>query len=56
MTSNISVTLNPLPNHKILDVTELKAFADNELNATRMMISLRDKVENTVGKGENADY
>ena len=47
---------NPLPNDKILDVTKLKAFADDKLNFARMMISHVDRVENTVGKGENAGY
>ena len=45
---------NTLPNDKILDVTKLKAFADDKLNVTKMMISLYDRVENTLGKGENA--
>ena len=45
-----------LPNNKILYVTKLKAFADNNLIVARMMISLLDRVENTVGKGENAGY
>ena len=45
---------NSLPNDKILDVTKLKAFADDKLNVARMMIFVLDRVENTVGKGENA--
>ena len=44
---------NPLPNSKILDVTKFKAFADNKFNIVRMIITLLDRVENTVGKGEN---
>ena len=48
--------IKPLPNEKILDVTILKAFADNELNLAEMTISLFDRAENTVGKGENAGY
>ena len=47
---------NSLPNDKIWDVTKLKAFADNKLNIDEMMISLLDRVENTEGKRENADY
>ena len=46
--------INHLPNNKILDVTKLKAFADDKLNFAKIMLSLFDKVENTVGKGENA--
>ena len=45
----------PLPKNKILDVTKLKAFAD-KLNVASLMISLLDRVENTVEKGENAGY
>ena len=47
---------NSLPNNKILDVTKLKAFADDKLNVTNMMISLHDSVENTVEKRKNAGY
>ena len=36
--------------------SKLKAFADDKLNTAVMMISLIDRVENTVGKGENAGY
>ena len=48
--------LNPLPNDRILDLTKLKAFADDKFIGAEMMISLFDRVENTVGKGENAGY
>ena len=44
--------INSLPNNKILDVIKLKAFAHDKLNIDRMMISLFDSEENTVGKGE----
>ena len=37
-----------------MDITKLKAFADNKVNIAKMTISLFDRVENTVGKGENA--
>ena len=37
-------------------MTKLKAFADDELSVARMMNSLIDREENTVGKGENAGY
>ena len=45
---------NPLPHDKILDRTRLRAFADNKLIVAVMIISLSDRVINTVGKGENA--
>ena len=48
-----SLTLKSLPNDNFLDLTKLKAFADDELNFPEMMISLFDRVENTAGKGEN---
>ena len=41
---------------KILDMTKLKAFADNIINVAQMMISDSDRVENTVGEKENAGY
>ena len=47
---------NPLPNDNVWDVTQLKAFADDKLNLARMMNSLLEREENTVGKGENAGY
>ena len=37
-------------------MTKFKAFADYNLNSAKMMISLFDRVENTVGKGENTWY
>ena len=48
--------INSFPNDKILDLTKLKAFADDKLKIAKMRISLFDRVENTVGKGENAGY
>ena len=46
--------VNPFPNDKILDQTKLKAYADDKLNITKMMISVFDRVENIVEKGEIA--
>ena len=48
--------LIPLPNDKILKVTKLKVFADDKFNLAKMTISVFDRVEYTVGKGENAGY
>ena len=48
--------LTSLPNNKILDVTKLKAFADNKINVAQMMTSVFDRVENLVKKAENAGY
>ena len=48
--------LNPFPNDKILDLTKLKAFADDQFDVAIMTISPVDRVENTAEKGENAGY
>ena len=42
--------INPFPQDKILDQTKLKAFADNKLNVTKMIISVLDRIEIIVGK------
>ena len=52
----IEERVNSLPHDKILDVTKLKAFADSKTKVAKMMISVIDRVENIVGKGENAGY
>ena len=49
-------SLNSLPNDKILDKSKLEVFADDKIDVLKMMISLLDRVENTVGNGENAGY
>ena len=51
-----TLSVKSLPNDNTLDMTKLKAFADDNLNIAIMTISLLDRIENTVGKGENADY
>ena len=48
--------VNPLPNDKFLDWSKLKAFADEKINATRKLNFVLGRVENIVGKGENAGY
>ena len=48
--------VDPLSNDKFLDMPKLKVFADDILNVANMTISLYDRAENTLGKGENADY
>ena len=37
---------------KVLDQTKLKAFTGDKLNVTKLIISVFDRVENIVGKGE----
>ena len=48
--------VNFLPNDKTLDWSNLKAFADDNLNMTQKLNFVVGRVENIVGKGENAGY
>ena len=48
--------VNPIPNHEILDWSNLKAFADNKIKVTEKLEIVWGKAENTVGKGEHAVY
>ena len=43
--------INPLPDNKILAMSKFKAFADDNFNMSHFFY---DRVENIVGKGENA--
>ena len=52
----ISFPLNALPNDKILARSISNSFADDISNGAKMKISVFDRVENIVGKGENAGY
>ena len=45
--------LNSLPNHKNLDHSKFKAFADNKINVTEKWRFVVERVENIMGKGEN---
>ena len=47
---------NPLPYDKFLDMAKLKAYADDKLNVAKMTTFLCGRLENTVGKEENAGY
>ena len=48
------VCFNTLPNDKRLDLSTLKTFADNKLQVIQMAKYVLDKIENMVGKEENA--
>ena len=48
--------LSPLPNDKILDLSKLKAFAEDNTNVIQKLKFALGRVENIVGKGENAGY
>ena len=47
---------NPLPSNKILDLSKLKALADDKLMVIKMAKIALDKMENIVGKEENTGY
>ena len=49
-------TINSLPYDKISDQSKLKAFADDKLKVIQMAKFVLDKIENIVGKEENAGY
>ena len=48
--------INSLANNKILDLSKLKAFADDNSNVNQKLKFALGRVENIVGKGENAGY
>ena len=50
------ILFHTLPNDKILDWFKLKAFADDKTNETEKVNFVVGRVENIVGKGENAGY
>ena len=50
------IILNSSPNDKILDLSKLKAIANDNLNLNRKLKFPLGRVENIVGKGENAGY
>ena len=43
-----------LPNEQILDLSKFKAFADDKIIVTQKLKVMLGRVENIVGKGENA--
>ena len=47
---------NCLLNDKFLDSSKLKAVADDKINVNENWKFVLGRVENIMGKGENADY
>ena len=47
-------SFNPLPDDKILGLPKLKAFAEDKLNITQNIKDVFHRIENVVGKEENA--
>ena len=52
--STLYKEFNLLPNDTILDWFKLKALADDKINVTEKLKFDLERVENIVGKGENA--
>ena len=50
----LKILINSVSNDKILDLSKLKAFADNNLNVNQKLKFALGRVENIMGKGENA--
>ena len=48
--------INSLPNDTFLDLSKLKAFADNKINVKQKLKFVLGSLENILDKGENADY
>ena len=48
--------VNSLPNDQIINLSKLKAFTDNKINVTQQLKFELGRVENIMGKGENAGY
>ena len=47
---------NPLPHDKVLGLPKFKAFADDKLNLIHNVKVVFHRIENIVGKEENAGY
>ena len=52
----MTLFLNSLPIDKMLGWSKLKAFADDKIKVTEKFKFVLGRVENIVGKGENAGY
>ena len=50
------IKINSLPHNKILDLSKLKAFADDKINVTNNSKFAYVRIKNYVGKGVNAGY
>ena len=47
---------NSLPNDKILDWSKFKSLADDKINVTQNLKFVLGRIENILGKEENAGY
>ena len=48
--------LNSVPNDKFFDWSKLKGLADDKINVTEKLKFRFGRLENIMGKGENAGY
>ena len=48
--------INPLSDDKILGLSKVKAFADDKRNVSQNIKAVFHRIENIVGKEENAGY
>ena len=48
------LSMNSIPNDKILDWLKLRAFADGKISVTKKLIFVMGRVENILGKEETA--
>ena len=53
---SLCTKINSLPNDKIVDWSKMKAFADDKIHVTEKLKLVLERLENIVGKGENAGY
>ena len=49
-------SINSLPNNKILDWSNFKELANDNINVTEKVKFGLEQIENIVGNGENAGY
>ena len=52
----LHMPVNSLPNNNFLDWSKFKAHAEDKINVTEILKFVFGRVENIVGKGENAGY
>ena len=48
--------MSSLPNNKVLDWSKFGVFADDKINVTEKLKFVEGRIENIVGKGENAGF
>ena len=54
--ASLNMHINPLPDDKIKNFSKFKAFADDKIMVTQILKFVLGRIENIVGKRENAVY